>query len=103
MIGRACNGSNACSGPVLIGRGLDLTLVNGSLHDTGTVPLSPKGDTGTVLLSPKKSLCSFERISGGNCGGDTPVPIPNTAVKPSSADGTWDASPRESRSPPELI
>jgi len=27
-------------------------------------------------------------ISGGYGGGDTPVPIPNTAVKPSSADGT---------------
>ena len=40
-------------------------------------------------------------ISGGYGGGVTPVPIPNTAVKPSSADGTWDASPRESRSPPE--
>src|SRR2546426_12823017 len=32
-------------------------------------------------------------VSGGNGGGVTPVPIPNTAVKPSSADGTtW--SPR---------
>src|SRR6184192_1659875 len=27
-------------------------------------------------------------VSGGESGGETPVPIPNTAVKPSSADGT---------------
>jgi hypothetical protein len=27
-------------------------------------------------------------ISGGYGGGDIPVPIPNTAVKPTSADGT---------------
>src|SRR5437016_13059600 len=27
-------------------------------------------------------------VSGGDGGGETPVPIPNTAVKPSSADGT---------------
>ena len=33
---------------------------------------------------------SVERIiSGGYGGGDIPVPIPNTAVKPTSADGTW--------------
>lgn len=28
-------------------------------------------------------------VSGGYGGGDIPVPIPNTAVKPTSADGTW--------------
>jgi hypothetical protein len=28
-------------------------------------------------------------ISGGHSGGVTPVPIPNTEVKPASADGTW--------------
>ncbi len=27
---------------------------------------------------------------GGHSGGVTPVPIPNTAVKPTSADGTWE-------------
>jgi hypothetical protein len=29
-----------------------------------------------------------QQISGGYGGGDIPVPIPNTAVKPTSADGT---------------
>ena len=28
------------------------------------------------------------KVSGRHSGGVTPVPIPNTAVKPSSADGT---------------
>ncbi len=33
---------------------------------------------------------------------DTPVPIPNTAVKHLSADNTWLETARESRSPPDL-
>jgi hypothetical protein len=32
----------------------------------------------------------------------TPVPIPNTEVKPASADGTWVDSPWESRTPPDF-
>ena len=46
----------------------------------------------------------YEQIafSGDNGGGVTPVPIPNTAVKPSSADGTWPAGAWKSRSLPEL-
>ena len=40
-------------------------------------------------------------LSGGNSEGVPPVPIPNTAVKPFSADDTPGATPRESRSPPE--
>jgi RimJ/RimL family protein N-acetyltransferase len=34
--------------------------------------------------------------------GETPLPIPNRAVKPHSADGTWPARAWESRSPPVL-
>ena len=30
-----------------------------------------------------------------------PVPIPNTEVKPHSADGTWLETARESKSPPD--
>ena len=53
-------------------------------------------------------LCSFEgprqawslSISGGFSVGETPLPIPNRAVKPHSADGTWLARAWESRSPP---
>ena len=33
------------------------------------------------------------KVSGGYGGGDIPVPIPNTAVKPTCADGTWGSPP----------
>src|SRR5262249_27940604 len=54
------------------------------------------------------ALCGFEGprearslpVSGGYCEGETPLPIPNRAVKPLSADGTWPARAWESRSPP---
>src|SRR5579872_7438003 len=53
------------------------------------------------------ALCSFEgsrersrHVSGGYGEGETPLPIPNRAVKPLSADGTWLARAWESRSPP---
>jgi hypothetical protein len=56
---------------------------------------------------PDVALCSFEgprerslTISGGYGEGETPLPIPNRAVKPLSADGTWPARARESRTPP---
>ena len=42
----------------------------------------------------------FGFFPGGHRGGETPVPIPNTAVKPSSADGTSGVTPWESRSLP---
>ena len=42
------------------------------------------------------------KVSGGNDGEDTPVPIPNTEVKLSSADDTWVVTPWESRSLPDL-
>ena len=40
-------------------------------------------------------------ISGGDDEGVPPVPIPNTEVKPFSADGTWLETARESRSLPD--
>ena len=42
-------------------------------------------------------------ISGGYDEGVPPVPIPNTEVKPFSADGTWLVTARESRSPPDPL
>ena len=41
------------------------------------------------------------KYSGGNGERDPPVPIPNTEVKPFSADGTWLETARESRSLPD--
>ena len=40
-------------------------------------------------------------ISGGYDEGDPPVPIPNTEVKPFSAESTWLDTAREDRSPPD--
>ena len=42
------------------------------------------------------------KFSGGYYEKVTPVPIPNTEVKLLSADDTWLATTRESRSPPDL-
>src|SRR5207247_4100560 len=41
------------------------------------------------------------KISGGHSEGVTPVPFPNTEVKPFSADGTARVTVWESRSSPE--
>src|SRR5437870_10507865 len=46
--------------------------------------------------------CSLH-FSGGYVVGVTPVPIPNTEVKPYGADGTARVTVWESRSPPGLI
>ena len=43
------------------------------------------------------------RILGDHGEGETPVPIPNTEVKPSSADGTARAAEWESRKLPGFI
>ena len=48
-----------------------------------------------------RSLSRF-RFSGGYNEKDTPVPIPNTAVKLLSAQDTWLVTARENRSPPDL-
>ena len=47
-------------------------------------------------------LASVSPDFGGDSEGATPLPIPNRAVKPLSADGTWASRPWESRSPPFL-
>ncbi len=46
---------------------------------------------------------SSKSFSGGNSERVTPVPIPNTEVKPFSADGTWWETAWESKSLPEPI
>src|ERR671938_683693 len=42
-------------------------------------------------------------VSGGYGERETPLPIPNRAVKPLSADGTWPERARESRTPPVYL
>ena len=41
------------------------------------------------------------RISGGNGEREPPVPIPNTEVKPLSAESTWLETARENRTLPD--
>src|SRR5437879_4614843 len=50
---------------------------------------------------PPGPTCSVERF-GGHSGGETPGPIPNPEVKPSSADGTAPETVWESRTPPDI-
>ena len=52
-----------------------------------------------VVLKAREGARSL-RVSGGYGEGETPLPIPNRAVKPLSADGTWCSHAWESRSPP---
>src|SRR3954467_14951526 len=47
----------------------------------------------------RRSLTLF----GGHSEGETPLPIPNRAVKPLRADGTWPSRAWESRSPPNYF
>src|ERR1041385_2250384 len=52
----------------------------------------------SVDCSPSTVGCF--QVSGGFAGGATPVPISNTEVKPSRADGTAGETLWESRTPP---
>ncbi len=45
---------------------------------------------------------SVSKILGDHSEGETPVPIPNTEVKPFNADGTAWVTVRESRTLPRL-
>src|SRR5690554_937142 len=78
LIGRKCKGSNVCSGPVLIGRGLVLSVLLAA-------PAKSQSDPALYFTC----VC----LSGGYGEGVPPVPIPNTEVKPFSADGTWGFPP----------
>ena len=54
----------------------------------------------THSLSVLKEQISFSNAFGSDSGRVPRVPIPNTTVKPSSADGTWTAGSWESRTLP---
>ena len=68
-------------------------------------PIVPKKGRGIAGKEDRRDRMKGDSnmltISGGNDEGDPPVPIPNTEVKPFSADGTWLVTARESRSPPD--
>jgi hypothetical protein len=85
LIGGTCKHGNVFSGPVLIVRGLDLNTAMSLWSSEGA-----------------RSHRARSQASGGHSGGETPLPIPNRAVKPASADGTRRATSRESRTPPDF-
>ena len=67
-----------------MGRGLDGYLISVHWHCV------------VLRVRERRSL----PVSGGYGEGETPLPIPNRAVKPLRADGTWPERAWESRSPP---
>ena len=80
-------------------RGVKLTRTNSPFGLTNLYPFLYLADpivTGAIRLAALSQVV----FSGGYCEGETPVPIPNTAVKPHSADGTAWATAWESKSPP---
>src|SRR5437867_808377 len=56
-----------------------------------------------VRLSESSGPRVLFDVCGGYIGGVTPVPIPNTEVKPTRADGTAREAVWESRSPPHFF
>ena len=53
-------------------------------------------------LELRLAAAAGDQVSGAHSGGVPPVPIPNTAVKPTSADGSRTAGSLESRSVPDF-
>ena len=53
-----------------------------------------------ILLVSNRPSKTMQNTFGGDSGRVPRVPIPNTTVKPSSADGTWTEGSRESRTSP---
>ena len=95
-IGRECKHSNVLSGPVLIGRGLD------QKRDRKTDGSSPSNEDSHVYARKYYIVLNVQNF-GGNNGKDTPVPIPNTAVKLPGADDTWMETSRKNKSLPDYI
>ncbi len=96
---------------ILIGRGLNQGakrrkrgegLVSRSTLHCAVVKARVRAERGRRRRSRKReSEAEREEISGDNSERDPPVPIPNTEVKPLSADGTWLETARESRTLPD--
>ena len=83
---------------ILIGRGLDFDAKSERLIGKRLRKFKSKS-CAVVRVRGKKKFT----VSGDDGEGVPPVPIPNTEVKPFSADGTWLDTARESRTLPESI
>ena len=60
-----------------------------------------RSGNGSVQFSGNDEERKENRISGGNGEREPPVPIPNTEVKPLSAESTWLETARENRTLPD--
>src|SRR5512147_3205760 len=83
-----------------MGRGLDVFFL--PRWPACSFQASPDGEAGRRAGNGMRRAFAGPTVFGGNSEGDTPLPIPNRAVKPLSADGTWWETAWESRSPPVL-
>ena len=70
-------------------------------YDVVSVRLALRSSGHEVPVS--EAGAATQQVSGGFGVGETPDPIPNSAVKPYSVDGTASAKGWESRSPPGVI
>ena len=67
------------------------------------LPLLVSSFLKTTKTKDPKAKIIFEKFSGDFVGRVTPVPIPNTEVKPAGADGTARVTAWESRKSPGLF
>ena len=83
-----------------MGRGLDGFFFRFHSLVEATVQFSGPGGAPGHIPRGRRAVAGTD--FGGYSEGETPLPIPNREVKPLSADGTWPARARESRSPPVI-
>ena len=77
-------------------------LVERSAVNRNVVGSSPTGGASLRKETQTEHRASGVPIVGVDGGGGTPVPIPNTAVKPTCVENTWLEAARENRQMPTL-
>ena len=75
-------------------------LVERSAVNRNVVGSSPTGGASLRKETQTEHRASGAPIVGVDGGGGTPVPIPNTAVKPTCVEDTWLEAARENRQMP---
>ena len=81
-------------------RSFCLRLVERSAVNRNVVGSSPTGGASLRKETQTEHRASGVPIVGVDGGGGTPVPIPNTAVKPTCVEDTWLEAARENRQMP---
>ena len=76
--------------------------VERSAVNRNVVGSSPTGGASLRKETQTEHRVSGVPIVGVDSGGGTPVPIPNTAVKPTCVEDTWLEAARENRQTPTL-